>query len=76
MGKILIPGQNIVIPSTTFNFLNITNDSSFSLDITAMHDDIVRPIIIIRDAVKKEGAASDKAIEERLKSLEGQASGT
>ena len=71
MGDVLVSGQEIIIPSTTFNFLKVINDSSFSLEVVAMHNDIVSPIIIIRDAAKKEDTEGDKAIKERLKSLEG-----
>ena len=71
MGDILESGQEIVIPSTTFNFLKVVNDSSFSLEVIAMHNDIVSPIIIIRDAAQKGDAEGDKAIKERLKNLEG-----
>ena len=71
MGDILVSGQEVVIPSTTFNFLKVINDSSFRLDVIAMHDDIVSPIIIIRDAAQKENAEENKVIEEQLKNLEG-----
>jgi hypothetical protein len=71
MGDVLVSGQEIVIPSTTFNFLKVVNDSPFSLEVVAMHNDIVCPIIIIRDAAQKGDVEGDKAIKERLKSLEG-----
>ncbi len=67
MGDILVSGQKIQIPSTLFNFLVVINDSSYSLDITSMHNNIGNPMIIIRNAVKKE----DKVTKERLKDLEG-----
>lgn len=69
MGDALTPGQKVQIPSPIFNFLILVNDSSTPLDIEPMHNNIVTPMIIIRDAVKKEGG---KETEERLKSLEGQ----
>ena len=40
-----------------------------------MHDDIVTPKIVIRDATKKKTTEEDKAIEERLKGLEGMETG-
>ena len=71
MSDILGSGQKIQIPSTVFNFLIVVNDCSYSLDITAMHDDIVTPKIVIRDAAKKATTEEDKAIEEKLRKLEG-----
>ena len=71
MGDILVPGQKIQIPSPVFNFLVVINDSSSNLDITPLHTDIVIPMIIIKDTIKKEGTEEDKAIKEQLKNLEG-----
>ena len=71
MGDVLESGQETVIPSTIFNFLKIVNDCPFSLEVVAMHNDIVCPIIIIRDAAQKGDAEGDKAIKERLKNREG-----
>lgn len=71
MNETLVPGQNILIPTAMFNHETVINDSSYSLNITAMHDEIGRPILIIRDAVKTENAERDNAIQERLKKLEG-----
>ena len=71
MGDTLTPGEKVQIFSTPFNLLIVINDSSYSLDITPMHNDIMNPMIIIRDAAKKEDTEEDKAIKERLKNLEG-----
>ena len=71
MGDILTPGEKVQIPSTPFNLLIVINDSSYSLDITSMHNDIMNPMIIIRDAAKKENTEGDKVIKEQLKKLEG-----
>ena len=76
MGDTLTPGKQVQIPSTPFNLLIVINDSSYSLDITPMHNDIMNPMIIIRDAVKKEDTEEDKAIKERLKNLEGMEAGS
>jgi hypothetical protein len=71
MGDVLTPGQKMQIPSVQFNDLIIVNESSFSLDVTPTHNNIMNPVIVISDAAKKEGTEGDKAIKERLKSLEG-----
>ncbi len=71
MGDILVPGQKVQIPSIPFNFLVVINDSSYSLDITSMHNNIMNPMIIIKDVAKKD----DKATEEQLKKLEGMEAG-
>ena len=76
MGDTLTPGKQVQIPSTPFNLLIVINDSPHSLDITSMHNDIMNPMIIIRDAVKKEDTEEDKAIKERLKNLEGMEAGS
>lgn len=75
MGDILTSGQEVVIPSIPFNLLKVVNDTPFNLEIVAMHNNIMSPIIIIRDAAKKEDTEEDKAIKERLKSLEGMEAG-
>lgn len=72
MGDILLPGQKMEMRSMAFNFLAVVNDSSFSLDITSMHNNIVAPILIIRNATKKEDTEEDRATKEQLKNLEGQ----
>ena len=74
MGDTLLPGQKVHLPSTMFNFLTVVNDSSFSLDITPMHNDIGNPAIIIRNA-NKEITEEDRAIKERLKNREGMEAG-
>lgn len=71
MGDTLTPGKKVQIPSTPFNLLIVINDSSYSLDITSMHNDIMNPMIIIRDAANKENTEGDKVIKEQLKKLEG-----
>lgn len=71
MGEILVSGQKIQIPSALFNHEIVINDSSYSLDLTPMHNDIGNPMLIIRDAVKKESTEEDKAIEKRLAEREG-----
>lgn len=75
MGDTLTPGKKVQIPSTPFNLLIVINDTSYSLDITPMHNDIMNPMIIIRDAVKKEDTEGDKVIIEQLKKLEGMEAG-
>lgn len=72
MGDILVSGQKIQMPSTLFNFLVVINDTSSNLEVTSMHNNIGNPMIIIRNAVKKE----DTEIEERLKNLEEQTAET
>ena len=75
MGDTLTPGKQVQIPSTPFNLLIVINDSSYSLDITSMHNDIMNPMIIIRDAAKKENTEGNKVIIEQLKKLEGMEAG-
>jgi hypothetical protein len=71
MGDVLESGQETVIPSIPFNLLKVVNDTPFNLEIVAMHNNIMSPIIIIRDAAQKGDAEGDKAIKEQLKKLEG-----
>lgn len=76
MGDILESGQKMQIPSVVFNFVMVINDSPYTLDIEAMHDNIVTPMIIIRSAAEKETTEDDKAIKKRLETLEGMEAGS
>lgn len=68
----LLSGQKMQIRSVPFNDLIVINDSSYTLDITPMHNNIMNPMVIIRNAVQKD----DKATDERLKKLEGMEAGS
>jgi len=69
MEERLDPGKQIQIPSIHWNYQIIINRVPFPLALEMFHDDLVRPILIIKVASEKQ--EEDNVLEDKLKTFEG-----
>lgn len=67
--KALKQGEEVQVPSALFNFLFVVNNSSHTIEVELVHNDLMTPVVIIKD-VKVE-SEEDKAIKEKLIEYEG-----
>lgn len=64
--KILTPEETAQVLSVVFNHLYVVNKSSTVLELEFTHDDLVNPVLVIRDG------KDAKAIEDVTKKYEGE----
>lgn len=63
--KTLLPEENAQVISTVFNHLVVENMASFAVELEFIHNELVNPVLIIRDGKE------DKPIEDIAKKYEG-----
>lgn len=62
-------GKQIQIPSVLWNNQIIVNSLPYPVTLEMFHDDLVRPILVIKFAPEKQ--EEDNVIEDKLKEFEG-----
>lgn len=67
--KVITQGEELQVPSVSFNFLFVVNNSSHPFAVELTHNDVMNPVVIIKDvSIESE---EDKAIKDKLKEYEG-----
>lgn len=69
MEETIESGKEIQIASAAWDFQIIVNNLPFPVSLDLYHDDLMRKIMVLKMAVQK--SDEDKAMEEKLKSIEG-----
>lgn len=67
--KALKQGEELQVPSMLFNFLFVVNNSSHTVEVELIHNDLGNPVVVIKDVSAE--SEEDKLINEKLKEYEG-----